>query len=64
MPREEEEDSTDSSKNAATELRYLLLTNSTDSLTTLEAEKLKGITRKHRLPLMKLSRNTRNFNDW
>lgn len=52
--REEGEDIEDSLQNAATELRCLLETNSSDSLTTLKAEILKGITRKRRLPLVKL----------
>lgn len=53
-PREEGEDIEDSLQNAATELRFLLEKNSSDSLTTLKSEILKGITRKRRLPLVKL----------
>ncbi|MCJ1349360.1 hypothetical protein MMC31_007596, partial [Peltigera leucophlebia] len=54
VPREEGEDIVDSLQNAATELRCLLETNSSDSLATLKAEILKGIARKRRLPLVKL----------
>lgn len=54
VPREEGEDIVDSLQNAATELRCLLETNSSESLATLKAEILKGIARKRRLPLVKL----------
>lgn len=54
VQREEGEDIEDSLQNAATELRCLLEKNSSDSLTTLKSEILKGITRKRRLPLVKL----------
>lgn len=52
--REEGENIEDSLQNAATELRCLLEKNSSDSLTTLKSEILKGITRKRRLQLVKL----------
>lgn len=54
MQREEGEDIEDSLQNAATELRRLLEKNSSDLLTTLKSEILKGITGKRRLPLVKL----------
>lgn len=54
VQREEGEDIEDNLQNAATELRRLLGKNSSDSLTTLKSEILKGITRKRRLPLVKL----------
>lgn len=55
VPRGVWEDTEDSLQNAATELRSLLgKKDSLDSLTTLKAEILKGITRKRRLPLVKL----------
>lgn len=54
VPREEGKDIEDSLQIAATKLRYLLETNSSDSLKILKAEILKGICRKRRLPLVKL----------
>lgn len=54
VQRDDGEDIEDSLQNAATELRCLLEKNSSDSLTTLKSEILKGITRKRRLPLVKL----------
>lgn len=54
VEHEEGEDIEDSLQNAATELRRLLEKNSSDSLKTLKSEILKGITRKRRLPLVKL----------
>lgn len=54
VPGEEGEDIEDSLQSAATELRCLLETNSSDSLRILKAEILKGISRKRRLPLVKL----------
>ena len=54
VPREGGEDIADSFQNSATELRCLLEKNASDSLTTLKSEILKGITRRRRLPLIKL----------
>lgn len=54
VPREVGGDIEDSLQNAATELRCLLETDSSGSFTTLKAEILKGITRRRRLPLVKL----------
>lgn len=54
LQREEGDGIEDSLQNAATELRCLLEKNSSNSLITLKSEILKGITRKRRLPLVKL----------
>lgn len=54
VQREQGEDIEDSLQNAATQFRCLLEKTSSGSLTTLKSEVLKGITKKRRLPLVKL----------